>query len=367
MEGKEKRRRLAHLSTMASSRNCASLISEVRSGAVDGAAASRAAIQRARADQINVVTPHGTLIQDLVLPCYDTDQPFVWRVCRPVALWSFLCQSSLQWGDALRARIEESPPSLDAPWRIIVYADEAIPGNILNFDDARKSWCVYWSVADKTSSNAEMLCHEDAWHVLGVLRSNVVASVRGGISGVLRAVLLQCFYGDPHVSAGWRVSGQRGAIGPIPLSMAFFLADEDAVKSAWSFKGASGTFPCFRCKNAVAVSSDVWRENDYFVRADNTRLDLFDPHSNDSWYAAADRLRGLGGRGIGRINHAEQSSGLNRDLDTMLYIGDLRHVFGPVSHTCIDFGHIYMTNGVMHFEVEEFMAAFAAATGFVST
>ena len=67
--------------------------------------------------------------------------------------------------------------------------------------------------------------------------------------------------------------------------------------------------------------------------------------------------------GIGRIAHAEHASGLNRDLDTLLFQNDLRHVFGPVTNTVIDFGHIYMTNGLFHFEVEALMQAYAALGG----
>ena len=68
--------------------------------------------------------------------------------------------------------------------------------------------------------------------------------------------------------------------------------------------------------------------------------------------------------GIGRISHAEHASGLNRDLDTLLFQNEMRNVFGPVTHTIIDFGHIYMTNGLMHFEVEALMQAYAALGGF---
>ena len=57
-----------------------------------------------------------------------------------------------------RRRRRSATPRVDAPWRIIVYFDEVLPGNIMNHKGAREMWACYWSFVNFGSA---ALAHED--------------------------------------------------------------------------------------------------------------------------------------------------------------------------------------------------------------
>ncbi len=45
----------------------------------------------------------------------------------------------------LRRTLRRSPSTHDAPWRLILYSDEVVPGNQLSFHNLRKVWVLYHS------------------------------------------------------------------------------------------------------------------------------------------------------------------------------------------------------------------------------
>ena len=75
--------------------------------------------------------------------------------------------------EALAAR----PSSAASPWRLILYIDEITPGNVIRPDNKRKITAFYYSFCEL----GDFLRNEEAWLLAGVLRSDVVKNISGGI------------------------------------------------------------------------------------------------------------------------------------------------------------------------------------------
>ena len=132
-------------------------------------------------------------------------------------------------------------------WRLIVYLDEITPGNPLRPDNKRKINAFYVSCLELAAA----LCSESAWFFVGCLRSTIAKQVRGGISGVTRALLRAFFVGTMSLSIGG-VLLPDGAL--LFVKMHRLLCDEGAGKVAWCVKGAAGIKNCMHCKNVVILS-----------------------------------------------------------------------------------------------------------------
>jgi hypothetical protein len=102
----------------------------------------------------------------------------------------------LAFADCIEARLAVHPSTHTAPWRIIIYCDEASPGNLLRVDNTRKLQAFYWSFAE---FGHKLLCKEHVWFLGGVLRSTLAGSISGGMSCVFRH-LLKCFFGFSKTS-----------------------------------------------------------------------------------------------------------------------------------------------------------------------
>ena len=63
----------------------------------------------------------------------------------PAALMYAACKESPAMGALMSATITKVAPN---PLLILVYTDEVTPGNQLSFANARKTWAVYFTIAD---------------------------------------------------------------------------------------------------------------------------------------------------------------------------------------------------------------------------
>ena len=80
------------------------------------------------------------------------------------------------------------PASVSKPWKLILYADEIIPGNVLGRAE-RKLWAVY-STFDEFQGH---LHHEDLWCTIALERSKFVATLDAGVAQMMTKVLNPSF------------------------------------------------------------------------------------------------------------------------------------------------------------------------------
>lgn len=119
-------------------------------------AVSTKQIREARNAAVLDNTPYGTLHKTVTLP--GTAKDFQLEIQSPhAALWA-AANRSAAFAALLAQTAAKAPPSADAPWRLILYFDEVLPGNIMNHKGARKIWACYWSFVN---FGGAALAHED--------------------------------------------------------------------------------------------------------------------------------------------------------------------------------------------------------------
>ena len=142
-------------------------------------ATSARSLRRSRNQDVNVVTPYGKLHQEV-----DVGRTKV-EVQHPMAMLYHMCRVSKGVSELMKP-LPNSPAS---PLRIIIYADEVLPGNPLAVTTERKLWVFYWSVLE---FGASVLSHEDihACVVLYVAALSCVSFVWG--FSMLQHVPVRC-------------------------------------------------------------------------------------------------------------------------------------------------------------------------------
>ena len=110
-------------------------------------------------------------------------------VVSPFAFLSEACAAGGGFAKAMRRIIAERPPSMDAPWDLVVYSDEVVPGNQLSGHNQRKAWAVYISCVQL----GPLLTDEGAWLCLVCERTDKLKTYGGGIAQVFGALLKTMF------------------------------------------------------------------------------------------------------------------------------------------------------------------------------
>ena len=244
---------------------------------------SRWSISRAVGADLSIPTMHGQVLSEIDLPLID-GTVYKWTIVEPSSLLCWLCQFSPGFQEALAATHERTPSNRKFPWSIIVYLDEATPGNMLDQDVTRKSWCFYWQFQEM---GPELLSRDEMWLVGGILRSSVVKKVLGGASGVFKHFVAQLFQPNKDFRKGVCVNSGRTPF-LITATLETVLADEAALKAIWHTKGASGLKPCMHCMNVCGARSDL--EGGSFVSVSCHMMAKFKPYSDATLWEAADKL-----------------------------------------------------------------------------
>ena len=124
-----------------------------------------------------------------------TGEPIDMMVASPLALLWKSVKDCKSFSTMFMNRLAASPPSPEAPWRLVLYSDEVVPGNPLATDNRRKVWVVYFSFLELGPA---VLCHEEAWFCVMAKRSHDVNQVSGGMSQVFKAIGKMFFGADIH-------------------------------------------------------------------------------------------------------------------------------------------------------------------------
>ena len=199
--------------------------------------------------------------------------------------------------------------SLQCPWRLILYVDEITPGNPLRPDNKRNIMAIYASWLEL----GDFLRTEEAWLTLGIMRTSIMKTIRGGVSSAVKTVLRALFVGSRSMSS----AGILLPAGDL-LFCKFhrFLSGEGAGKAVWCCKGASGIKPCIGCKNVVQLAEG--EESLTKVDGSGYLVDIacwdtarFDPMSDTDVFTAYDGLVAMQAAGAlkGELEREEKARG----------------------------------------------------------
>ena len=220
-----------------------------------------------------------------------------------------------------------------------LYADEAVPGNIIAPDNRRRSWCFYFTWDCWIPYRSDVL-----WLPLAIVRSDVVDQLAGGLPEALNIIMRQClpFYSGIVVEDNLVVTS--------PLSL---LADEDGLKKLVSHKGSSGIRPCISCGNCIAknrtaagyYSIDHNDFSDFTLQDDDTTRRTFEhlKHLHENSTAAS-------------LDDAEKLSGWKFNEHSWVWNDRLWNLLKP-SRVVYDAMHCIWGNGIACLELGLFWQA----------
>ena len=109
--------------------------------------ANRNAIRHSRDQAVAAVTEYGPIHK--VVKVQSTDGEGIdLEVQNPQAMFAHMIKHNPSFARRVEAAYARKPPSAQAPWTIIVYGDEILPGNALAHTTNRKCWGIYWSLME---------------------------------------------------------------------------------------------------------------------------------------------------------------------------------------------------------------------------
>ena len=323
-------------------------------GVVSSASATESSIRqsiiksvKARADEH---TPFGPLIQEMELP---TTPPTKWPFIHPMALVFFLSQYSQPFSNLMSSSITAATDNI---LRVVVYIDEAIPGNVLRPDGGRGSQNIYWGFAEWPEW---YLRRDDSWFVFGCVRTSLLESLRGGISELMKLVLRVFFHptGSNFATTGGLIQRTPSESVVFKAKLAGLLGDEKGMKEVFCTKGHGGMRCCLSCKNICQFCDAVIDGDTYMQGIDCVDPSKFDKACDDDVYEIVDMLQASIGRSKKEIERLEISTGLHCNPNALLFDADARLYVKPVSGWFRDWMHVMAVSGCANIEIQQLVVA----------
>ena len=237
------------------------------------------------------------------------------------------CEVNKAFADILSASVKTPPHTLDA----VVYVNEAVPGNIVQPDNRRKSYLVYVSFLQL----ARTLQTEFAWATVACVRHDIVSAA--GLAGVMceMAERLQ------EELMGFAINDSTGTPFSVRAEKFWLLADEAALKGALAAKGSAGVRPCIKCRNACNVGYSL-----------PSLHPVTEPDSQVFRPLRVEKLNEY-------LQHLQQLP--NQNLPT-------RHPnLIPPQRVLYDAQHCFFAKGIVNVELGLFLQAVAEASAFTTT
>ncbi len=64
-------------------------------------------------------------------------------VCNPFAMLHKAVAQGCSFSDFIKLRLAKHGSRPDKPWKLVLYADEVVPGDVLSADNRRKIWVAF--------------------------------------------------------------------------------------------------------------------------------------------------------------------------------------------------------------------------------
>jgi hypothetical protein len=298
-------------------------------------------VREARDMVAEQITPYGPLIESVRLVT-NTAATVALDITNPHA-YIFVAAQCAMFSALLISTFDRCPCSAANPWRLIIYADEATPGNAMKLDNLRILQCVHWSILE---FGAAALAKEDFWLVATTVGSKLVRSVSGGMSQLMAAVLKNMFASNGHNmhTAGISVVLNDGSTLRLFIKLSAILCDESALHGIWMCKGAAGIKPCLECRFIV---NSNWQAADELDEDDDLVLmtKVFDVrkckrHNKHTIHAIIDDLASAKPLLSNPLfAEKEKRLGFSHCEHGILQDPELRDVVDPSEHNVFDWAH----------------------------
>ena len=276
---------------------------------------------------------------------------FEWQFVSAAKVLKYFVKEIPCFAELLISKLRVTPNRFDAPWHLVFYCDEVVPGNPMKTENERKVHAFYFSFRELGRA---ALSREDAWIPVALLRTSVCVDVMGCLSGAARALLNDLFSGPDGLSTTGVVLPFDGSPVVFFAELGNVLGDESALKYTWDCKGAGGNVPCFVCPNVTTVKCELV---DYLRSGDVVCISCSDPArfqvaTDDDVWRKFDRLEESHGvLNKTRFEELEIASGQNYCPSGILADRALRPFVKPASVHTLDSMHCSVAHGIVQVEV----------------
>ena len=310
---------------------------------------TRRAVSKASVEFFNAETRYGPVGVQVQLPL-ASGSTRAWDVLSPQAQLAFLTEKSPKLTEVLRAM---RPPSYNNPWGIQLYYDEVVPGNPLDAAaKRRKCWNILWTFREMPRW---ALHDRRSWFLFGVLRSQDLDGVPGGLSAVIAVVLRQFLVGAKSFQDAGVPLRLGGTEVRVYARMLRSPADGGALQQAFGWLGAGSTKPCLLCLNCLMKGSDLVVHDPCLRTITCTDISQFVPNTDAALIRTQDILASLANRPAGisaaELKTHEQLWGFRYYEHSWLQAPDLRRYIQPCKMVMLDAMHIYFSDGAFDHEI----------------
>lgn len=255
------------------------------------------------------------------------------------AFIQFLCQKSTALADALQRSL-----SANMALTPVIYLDECTAGNVVGVEQDRKCTLMYLSWLELWHH----LKNPNAWLPIAAVQANALKTVVSGSSALMVAALKHNLTREN--AASFNVTLPSGKTFCMKQKQkAFFLGDNDAIRTVYNLKGSSGMRPCMFCSNVLMKESNVVDLDPIFVELSAAKG--FQSVTDEEIWNAAEELVGI--RSKAALDRKEKVCGLKLEEKGLLLDRNERWKLSP-SQCLTDPMHTYFTNGCASWEVVMF-------------
>ena len=291
-------------------------------------------------------TPYGPVVQSMHLPMDGGAQAHEWEYVNPFAYMHHLTFMSQAFSSMMNTCLVEHGCCLT----LILYIDEINPGDPLRPDATRTMQAIYWAFKEWPQY---VLQRSECWPMFGLLRTCIANEVLGGVSGLMKAILLT-FFSPTGVNLldGFTVMNNgvpqmmRGKFGG-------FVSDEKALKEIYSVKGAGGTKPCIKCLNVYQfltahIMERLTRSTGRpHVGIDCNDYSQFEYATDDIFWELMDRVTAAKDGPVGQFKALMQHTGIKYNPHGVFADPHLRaSVLKPIENYIRDPLHTLVSGGV---------------------
>mmetsp|Transcript_74111 Transcript_74111/g.162195 ORF Transcript_74111/g.162195 Transcript_74111/m.162195 type:complete len:628 (-) Transcript_74111:21-1904(-) len=274
------------------------------------------------AHEVEVVLQEGGVMK---IPCCDLGK-----------LMSKMVAVSAQFQMLLLEALQRCPCTQAKPWNLIISFDEATPGNVLRPQTHRKLWVMSAAISELAGS----LHHERLWLSPLIVRHDLTMAVAGGFSSILRVYLEHALRGPSGLEVAGVGLEWQGNLHPFFFKLGAVLADGEARRAAFQWRGAAAIRPCILCANLVKKGSGIAPMSARFVEPSCADISKFEAQTTEELVEVAKAICTLNDRvseGLctkARLKNLMLASGLSccrqglllsNTLDGIDWLGILRY------------------------------------------
>ena len=212
------------------------------------------AMKEATRHYLSSMDAYGKLLMQVQVATVDGNTKPIW-IANVLSLLAGAYRQGGAWAAMLQRVHGQRPSSYTTPWRLLLYADEVVPGNSLAHRQERKTHAIYASFAEFHN----LLSCEDAWFIVAMLRSPEVSDIQASIGQVFAKILESIFLSpaaDPRTGLCLPHLSDSAQDLKLFFTMGGWLQDGLSMKLTFSTKGDSGDKFCMLCNNIRAMPMD---------------------------------------------------------------------------------------------------------------